>query len=58
VWPKVKRNGITMEITDPDEIRKQNFREKLVIMSNSLFGGTFVDYNPVTGIWTFKVLSF
>jgi len=55
VWPISKQTG--MSITDPDEIHKQNFREKLERMSK-IFGGTFVDYNPVSGIWTFKVPSF
>jgi len=55
VWPTSKQNN--MSITDPEEIRKLGFREKLERNSVKL-GGAFVDYNPVTGTWTFKVPCF
>jgi nuclear pore complex protein Nup98-Nup96 len=59
IWPTEKNanSNVRTLITDPNRIIKMGYNKKLEKATITM-GAQFIDYDPSTGSWTFKVNSF
>lgn len=55
IWPLDKQTKIP--ITDPNRVIEMGYNKKIERATIEM-SATFIDYDPVTGSWTFKVISF